>query len=128
MALSRVQTQLAGRAFSMIEEDSATPSSWLCLLWQKTPEDNWISLRGIAFDCGWGGRIRTCEWRLQRPLPYHLATPQQTCARLNKIEMSLKLIASGHIEPGVSISTDRIRKQDAKIESKRPASDGQSEL
>src|SRR5215475_12899392 len=27
---------------------------------------------------GWGGRIRTYEWRLQRPLPYHLATPQQT--------------------------------------------------
>jgi hypothetical protein len=25
----------------------------------------------------WGGRIRTSEWRLQRPLPYHLATPQQ---------------------------------------------------
>src|SRR3990170_3982272 len=24
----------------------------------------------------WGGRIRTSEWRLQRPLPYHLATPQ----------------------------------------------------
>src|SRR6266851_9515703 len=27
---------------------------------------------------GWGGRIRTFEWRLQRPLPYHLATPQQS--------------------------------------------------
>src|SRR5580765_7067866 len=25
---------------------------------------------------GWGGRIRTYGWRLQRPLPYHLATPQ----------------------------------------------------
>ncbi len=25
---------------------------------------------------GWGGRIRTYESRLQRPLPYHLATPQ----------------------------------------------------
>src|ERR1700730_12741885 len=25
---------------------------------------------------GWGGRIRTSEWRLQRPLPYRLATPQ----------------------------------------------------
>ena len=24
---------------------------------------------------GWGGRIRTCEWRHQKPLPYHLATP-----------------------------------------------------
>ena len=26
--------------------------------------------------CGWGGRIRTSEWRYQKPLPYHLATPQ----------------------------------------------------
>ncbi len=26
---------------------------------------------------GWGGRIRTCEWRHQKPLPYHLATPHQ---------------------------------------------------
>jgi hypothetical protein len=26
---------------------------------------------------GWGGRIRTCEWRHQKALPYHLATPQQ---------------------------------------------------
>src|ERR1700726_4415906 len=25
---------------------------------------------------GWGGRIRTSEWRDQNPLPYHLATPQ----------------------------------------------------
>jgi hypothetical protein len=24
---------------------------------------------------GWGGRIRTYEWRDQNPLPYHLATP-----------------------------------------------------
>ena len=24
----------------------------------------------------WGGRIRTSEWRYQKPLPYHLATPQ----------------------------------------------------
>jgi hypothetical protein len=26
---------------------------------------------------GWGGRIRTCAWRHQKPLPYRLATPQQ---------------------------------------------------
>lgn len=26
---------------------------------------------------GWGARIRTSEWRYQKPLPYHLATPQQ---------------------------------------------------
>ena len=27
---------------------------------------------------GWGARIRTWEWRNQNPLPYHLATPQQS--------------------------------------------------
>jgi hypothetical protein len=26
----------------------------------------------------WGGRIRTSEWRDQNPLPYRLATPQQS--------------------------------------------------
>ena len=26
---------------------------------------------------GWGARIRTWEWRHQKPLPYHLATPQK---------------------------------------------------
>lgn len=25
---------------------------------------------------GWGGRIRTYDTRYQKPLPYHLATPQ----------------------------------------------------
>src|SRR3546814_20397032 len=25
---------------------------------------------------GWGGRVRTCECRYQKPVPYHLATPQ----------------------------------------------------
>jgi hypothetical protein len=25
---------------------------------------------------GWGGRIRTCECRYQKPVPYRLATPQ----------------------------------------------------
>ena len=30
-----------------------------------------------ALITGWGGRIRTSEWRNQNPLPYHLATPQK---------------------------------------------------
>ncbi len=34
---------------------------------------------------GWGGRIRTSEWRDQNPLPYHLATPQQSSARAVQI-------------------------------------------
>jgi hypothetical protein len=28
---------------------------------------------------GWGARIRTWEWRYQKPLPYRLATPQHGC-------------------------------------------------
>ncbi len=28
-----------------------------------------------AGKAGWGGRIRTCECRHQKPVPYHLATP-----------------------------------------------------
>lgn len=28
-----------------------------------------------ADSASWGGRIRTYEWRIQSPLPYHLATP-----------------------------------------------------
>lgn len=32
----------------------------------------------------WGGRIRTYECRLQRAMPYHLATPQARM-RINRI-------------------------------------------
>ena len=31
---------------------------------------------------GWGTRIRTLEWGIQSPLPYHLAIPQNTDDRL----------------------------------------------
>src|SRR5260370_1157230 len=33
-------------------------------------------LSSVLEKTGWGGRIRTSEWRDQNPLPYHLATPQ----------------------------------------------------
>jgi hypothetical protein len=33
---------------------------------------------------GWGGRIRTSEWRNQNPLPYHLATPQSGTYPVNR--------------------------------------------
>ena len=36
----------------------------------------------ITFEIGWGGRIRTYECRIQRPVPYHLATPQYRRAKL----------------------------------------------
>ncbi len=35
-----------------------------------------MKLTVIEFTSGWGGRIRTYECRIQRPVPYHLATPQ----------------------------------------------------
>ena len=30
---------------------------------------------GAKSETGWGARIRTWEWRYQKPLPYRLATP-----------------------------------------------------
>lgn len=35
----------------------------------------------IPKSIGWGGGVRTPEWKLQRLLPYRLATPQR---RLDK--------------------------------------------
>ena len=35
----------------------------------------------ITAPTGWGGRIRTCAWRHQKPLPYRLATPHRAGAR-----------------------------------------------
>src|SRR5690348_338515 len=34
-----------------------------------------IPVSRLQRQCGWGGRIRTCECRDQNPVPYHLATP-----------------------------------------------------
>ena len=39
-----------------------------------------LSIQGVGSP-GWGGRIRTSAWGNQNPLPYHLATPQQSQAR-----------------------------------------------
>ena len=36
----------------------------------------WAGARVNELSAGWGGRIRTCECRYQKPVPYHLATPQ----------------------------------------------------
>ena len=43
----------------------------------------WIISDGDKGKIGWGGRIRTCEWRDQNPLPYHLATPQNLTVYLS---------------------------------------------
>ena len=47
-----------------------------------------------TFFIGWGGWIRTNEWRNQNPLPYHLATPQSTAIKAYfclKINLFLKV-------------------------------------
>ena len=41
----------------------------------------------LADENGWGGRGRTHEWRYQKPLPYHLATPQRS-KLINKMSFS----------------------------------------
>src|ERR1044072_6703912 len=43
----------------------------------KSAIGNWKSTRE---NIGWGGWIRTNECRFQRPVPYHLATPQYQIA------------------------------------------------
>src|SRR5688572_29400181 len=42
----------------------------------KNGRPNHRSSVRLHFPTGWGGRIRTYECRIQRPVPYHLATPQ----------------------------------------------------
>lgn len=39
-----------------------------------------LNLPRYSVYSGWGGRIRTLEWRDQNPLPYRLATPQDKFA------------------------------------------------
>ena len=43
---------------------------------------------------GWGGRIRTYGTRYQKPLPYHLATPQNSNAATRKPELGESSIAT----------------------------------
>lgn len=55
-----------------------------CAIWRARPDSNYTTsyARGaigtsLTFGTltGWGDRIRTCECRYQKPVPYHLATP-----------------------------------------------------
>ena len=38
---------------------------------------------------GWGGRIRTYECRHQKPMPYHLATPQSKARSISMLKILL---------------------------------------
>src|SRR5690606_1709705 len=44
---------------------------------RRSPPENRPARSTSDCEVGWGGRIRTCAWRYQKPLPYRLATPQQ---------------------------------------------------
>lgn len=39
------------------------------------------------YSSGWGGRIRTSGCRYQKPMPYHLATPQRKFLNLFVIDV-----------------------------------------
>lgn len=66
------------RRFGLAENDSSVPKGI------PSPGRPPALQRSAARMAGWGGRIRTCAWRYQKPLPYHLATPQQARAPIAK--------------------------------------------
>lgn len=55
-------------------EQIANNNSHELQIYQKKQEVKPENLTSIQ--SGWGGRIRTYECRHQKPMPYHLATPQ----------------------------------------------------
>ena len=66
---------------------------------ERDPLDAEHSVRAT----GWGGRIRTCECRYQKPVPYHLATPQQVAAMIGAARVAGRLIAArGRLKRGCS--------------------------
>ena len=63
---------------------------------------------------GWGGRIRTYECRFQRPVPYHLATPQyRRAGKLPTLSDSTLKAAEGRECPGVIVAPNRLTRKDA---------------
>jgi hypothetical protein len=63
----------------------------------------WTSTDPIRLPCfsgevvSWGGRIRTSESRLQRPLPYHLATPHRKVMAVSPIFYHIPQISATEI-------------------------------
>ena len=87
----------------------------------RTDQGNAATLRARRLpETGWGGRIRTSEWRDQNPLPYHLATPQhlsargKACGRASYSRVSLAARARGvmhgrHVQAPRHITAPAIR-------------------
>jgi hypothetical protein len=47
-----------------------------------------------ALEKTWGGRIRTYEWRCQKPLPCHLATPHLNLYTVIYILLLMKIFVN----------------------------------
>ena len=72
----------AALVIEAVAEDRVVKAALFQDLLRQTPEKTRYSRGKISTSesrevCGWGGRIRTCECRYQKPVPYHLATPQR---------------------------------------------------
>src|SRR5262245_4336151 len=73
-----------------------------CALPEKTfSSPNPVAISGspittAASQVGWGGRIRTFEYGIQSPAPYHLATPQRShqslSCRLSSVAVANRIL------------------------------------
>jgi hypothetical protein len=56
----------------------------------------WEQQRALSRNLGGGIRIRTGEYRLCRPLPYHLAMPPKKMERETRFELATSTLARSH--------------------------------
>ncbi len=99
---------MAWRALSEQVANSAVTSTGQLELFQRARKH----IQSMRV-CGWGARIRTWEWRYQKPLPYRLATPQR----------SSRYIASSQI----GCKRTRLHSPDLSPQELRSARDGNSD-
>jgi hypothetical protein len=73
-----IQIMLIETCFLELNPEIFQISHELFVFRQRRPLHHGTFLSRVIVDfIGWGGRDRTFVWRLQRPLPYRLATPQK---------------------------------------------------
>ncbi len=80
------ENALATDLFRRLSPDHGVPEAWLerrasnpsggYAVWWRFPGSG-VLLHSSTGKNGWGARIRTWEWRYQKPLPYRLATPHR---------------------------------------------------
>lgn len=75
---SRLEHQFdrLGFPWGLVLLSKCRPSTWKTYHLSSSGAHQALTSWPICVD-GWGGRIRTSEWRYQKPLPYHLATPHR---------------------------------------------------